>query len=169
MSAVSCDALTEPARPPEHPLPECCRKKLNGGEVYRYFGRNFVFDVDRANELIRDGRQPIEVEDESVRRSVELCRIREEHVAHVNPARPGIIAHVECLADDGEVVKGHVLIDGNHRAARCLELALPFYAYVLSEEESESILLRKPSQTFARVQDAAASDGEADAATEPGA
>lgn len=133
--------------------PKCCRRKSRGGEVYRYFGRNFIFDVERANELVRDGRQPVEVDEQSVRESVECSRICQAHVAHVDPSRPGIIAHVKCLADDGEVVKGHVLIDGNHRAARCLELNRPFFAFLLTEEESEAILLRRPNQTFAKVGD----------------
>lgn len=138
--------------------PECCRRKLKGGELYRYFGRNFVFDVERANQLARDGREPVEVEEASARTSVEMSRICEAHVGHVDPSRPGIIAHVQCLADDGELIKGHVLIDGNHRAARCLELARPFFAFLLTEEESAAILLRKPDQTFAKIshEDAAA-------------
>ena len=105
--------------------PECCRRKRKGGETYRYFKRNFLFDVERANEIVRDGREPVELDDESVRGSVDSSRICKPHVAHVDPARPGIIAHVQCLADDGELIKGHVLIDGNHRAARCLELESP--------------------------------------------
>ena len=131
--------------------PECCRRKREGGATYRYWGRNFIFDVDRAIEIVQDGREPVELDDRSVRVSVEMSRIREEHVPHVDWKRPGIIAHVRCLADDGEVIKGQVLIDGNHRAARCLELNQPYFAYLLTEQESEAILLRKPVQTFAKV------------------
>lgn len=137
--------------------PECCRRKLKGGERYRYFGRNFVFDVDRANQLVRDGREPVELDEPSVRGSVEGSEICQEHVAHTDPSRPGIIAHVQCVADDGEVIKGHVLIDGNHRAARCLELGRPFYAFLLTEEESAAILTRKPDHTFPKVEAPAAS------------
>lgn len=132
--------------------PECCRRKEGGDEVYRYFGRNFIFDVDRANEIVRDGREPVELEEESTRMSVECSRICEPHIPHVDPSRPGIIAQIECLADDGEVVKGQVLIDGNHRAARCLQLDRPFFAYLLSEEETSEILLRRPVQTFAKLE-----------------
>jgi hypothetical protein len=131
--------------------PICCRRKLKGGERYRYFGKNFVFDVERANQIVLDGREPVELDEPSVRGSVEGSRICQEHVAHTDPTRPGIIAHVQCVADDGEVIKGHVLIDGNHRAARCLELGRPFYAYLLTEAESEAILKRKPEGTFPKV------------------
>lgn len=136
--------------------PECCRRKKKGGEVYRYFGRNFIFDVERANQIVRDGREPVEVEEESVRTSVDLSRICQKHVAHVDPSRPGIIAHVQCLSEDGELIKGHVLIDGNHRAARCLELDRAFFAFLLTEDESQAILQRQPDRPFAKLQDDAA-------------
>jgi hypothetical protein len=38
-----------------------------------------------------------------------------------------------------------VLIDGNHRAARCLRDGLPFRAHLLTEAESEAVLLRSPA------------------------
>lgn len=125
-------------------VPECCRKKLQGGERYTYFGRNFVYDVDLANQLVKDGRRPLEMARASVRKSVKSSRICDEHILHTDVARPGIVAHAKCVAEDGEVVRGQVLIDGNHRAAHCLLLKRPFFAYVLSEAESEQILLRKP-------------------------
>lgn len=132
-------------------LPECCRRKLAGGATYKYWGRNFIFDVDRAIEIVKDGREPVEVEEESVRLSVENSRICREHLLHVDWTKPGIIAHVSCVANDGEVITGQVLIDGNHRAARCLELQKPYFAYLLTEAESADILTRKPVQTFEKV------------------
>lgn len=132
--------------------PECCRRKRKGGEMYQYFRGNFRFDVELANQLVRDGREPVELDEASVRTSVERTEICQEHLAHVDVSRPGIIAHVQCTADDGEIVKGHILIDGNHRAARCLELNRPFLAYLLSEAESKAILLRQPTKTFPKVQ-----------------
>lgn len=129
-------------------MPECCRRKKEGGEVYRYFYRNFEFDVDRANELIQDGRRPVLLSRESVRGSVENSRIDEEHVKHVDPCRPGIIAHVRVETEEGKVVYGHVLIDGNHRAAACLLKRLPFRAYVLTRKESREILVKTPHEPF---------------------
>lgn len=130
-------------------VPECCRRKADGNEVFRYLNRNFVFDVDRANCLVRDGREPVEVSPESLRRSIEECAdICEEHIAHVDPSRPGIIAHTKITTVEGETVRGHVLIDGNHRGARCLQLGKPFRAFLLTESESEEILVHSPRDAF---------------------
>jgi hypothetical protein len=123
--------------------PACCR----GGkeeEIFYLFGYCWVFNVNLANELVRDGREPVELEEESVRYCVDTTDLIKEHVGHVNPDRPGIIAHVTYTTADGEVIHGHALIDGNHRAARCLELSRPFFVYLLSEEESERIVVRRP-------------------------
>jgi len=135
----------------KHKLPKCCRRKENGGATYKYWGKNFIFDVELAVEMVQDGREPVELEEESVRLSVENSRIDQEHVGHVDPTKPGIIAHVFAEAEDGEEIHAHVLIDGNHRAARCLELGTPYFAYLLTEDESRKILLREPVQAFAKV------------------
>ena len=132
-------------------VPDCCRRKSDGGEVYDYWDEHFRFDVDRANALVLDGREPVELDEASTEKSVEKSEICEAHVGHVDAAKPGIIAHVECLADDGEVIKGQVLIDGNHRALRCLQLKQPFTVYLLTERESKAILLRSPQRTFAKI------------------
>jgi hypothetical protein len=129
-------------------LPECCRKKLKGNEVYRYMNSNFVFDVELANRIVRDGREPVEVDRESTRTSVRMSDIRRHHLPHVDPTRPGIIAHVQVTTEEGAIVRGHLLIDGNHRAARCLQLKRPFFAYLLTEEESLRVLERGPHETF---------------------
>lgn len=119
------------------------KKKPN--ETFWYLHELYIFDVDKANDLVSDGREPIEVEDESVRMSLaERAKLTMSHIPSVDTTRPGIIAHVQFKSDEGELFKGHVLIDGNHRAARCLELDRPFFAYLLSEEESLDILIRSP-------------------------
>ncbi len=42
-----------------------------------------------------------------------------------------------------------IIIDGHHRAARTLQLEVPFYVYVLSEAESRRVTVRAPeSQTL---------------------
>jgi hypothetical protein len=128
---------------------ECVRCRRNGREVYSYIGELFEFDVDAARELIRDGREPVELEPESVAYSVHTSDIDEQHVAHVDPAIPGLIAHLEVVAEWGEVVKAHRLIDGHHRAARCLREARPFFAYLLTEDESRAVLLRRPAGPLA--------------------
>ena len=104
----------------------------------------YKFDVDMAWTFAEDGREPVEVEEESVRISVEKCIINEGHVAHVEPQYPGLIAHVEYHEENGETIRGHLLIDGHHRAVRCLRENKPFYAYLLTEEESAAIVVRAP-------------------------
>jgi len=126
-----------------HPTPGC-RRCRGGKEFFRYWDNCYEFDVDRARELVQDGRDPVEVEEESVQASVDECRIDEAHVSHVDPSFPGLIAHIRYQDADGVVYKGHVLIDGHHRAARCLRERRPFAAYLLTEEESLAILLRSP-------------------------
>src|SRR5207237_1071831 len=96
----------------------------------------YRFDLRRARRLACDGREPVEVDEDSARASLGDRPLDEGHVGHVDPAQPGIIAHVEHRTDEGEVLAGHVLIDGRHRAARCLREGRPFLAYLLTEEES---------------------------------
>jgi len=112
-------------------------------EYYWYLGL-YDFDVTRARAMVADGREPVEVDEESVRASLEKCSMCWPHVDHVDPRYPGIIAHVRYRTNDGEMIYGHVLIDGNHRAARCLRDGLPFFAQLLTEEESQEILVLSP-------------------------
>jgi hypothetical protein len=41
---------------------------------------------------------------------------------------------------------GNTLIDGHHRAARCLQDGLPYYVYVLNQLESQQILIHGPNR-----------------------
>ena len=123
---------------------ECPRCRRRGPEFYQYLQHHYEFDVDAARLLAADGREPVEVEPESVRDSVRLSKVYGQHVDHVDPTFPGIIAFVWFTTDDGETFRGHLLIDGNHRAARCLRDDRPFFAYLLTEDESRGILLKSP-------------------------
>ena len=130
-------------KPQSESTPPCCSKACEE-EIFHLFGYCWVFNVNLANQLVRDGRESVELEEESVRYCVDTTDLIEEHIGHVNPDRPGIIAHVKYTTADGEVIHGHALIDGNHRAARCLQLGRPFFVYILSEEESERVVVRRP-------------------------
>src|SRR5690349_17755266 len=118
----------------ERPQVETCSRCRGGRETFWYLEHLYLFDVDRARALAADGREPVEVEEESVRASVESSELDECHVPHVDASIPGLIAHVWFPDPGGEVMHGHVLIDGHHRAARCLQEGRPFQAYLLSEE-----------------------------------
>jgi glutamate-1-semialdehyde 2,1-aminomutase len=114
--------------------------------VYHYLDNTYEFVVDRARALVQDGREPVEVDDESVEASVADSAIDDAHVGHVDPAEPGIIAFIYHRADGGEEVEAHLLIDGHHRAARCLREGRPFFAHLLTPEESRAIVLRSPGR-----------------------
>jgi hypothetical protein len=126
-----------------------CPHCRTGRETFSYLGRRFAFDVDLARKLTEDGREPVEVDEESVRRCLARTRIYDQHLEHVDTKYPGIIAHVSCTTPEGDLVTGHVLIDGNHRAARTQQLGQPFFAYLLTEEESVRVLKNRtaPSET----------------------
>jgi hypothetical protein len=131
-----------------------CRHCQSGPETYWYLKRQYIFDVDLAKTFVQDGREPVEVEDESVRVSVDRSRIYPEHLEHVDTKYPGIITHVWYTEPTGERLHGHLLIDGNHRAARCLQLGIPFYAHVLSEEESLKIVQKSPEMKSSETESA---------------
>ena len=123
--------------------------RQRGPETFRYLKGLYVYDVDRANVLVADGRAAVEIATESVRQCIEEAELREEHIAQVDTAVPGIVAILVCATEEG-VLRTHVLIDGHHRAARCLQLGVPFRAYLLSEQESEQVLLCKPAGVLRR-------------------
>ena len=125
--------------------PTCDRCTRTGAEYYKYFSGLYEFDVEAARKWVADGRAPVEVEPDSVRDSVEITTIDDAHIDHVDPSIPGIITHVWFVTDDGEEAHGHLLIDGNHRAARCLRDGRPFFAYVLTEAESRAVVMRGPA------------------------
>jgi hypothetical protein len=137
------------------PRKDCPHCKA-GSETFRYLRRKFVFDVDRARTIVSDGREPVELDPADVQRSVDDTRIYEEHVAHVNVAYPGIVAHLWFPTEDGQVVHAHRLIDGHHRAARCLQLGRPFLVHVLTEAESKRIMVAAPKLPRKRRQVAVA-------------
>jgi len=119
-----------------------CRKQ-DGKETFWYMRRRFIFDVDLARKIVSDGRSPVELDPDDVRFAVQHCHVNQNHVPHVDPTIPGIISHV-FYPQDGEIIQGHVFIDGHHRAARALQLNQPFYVHVLTESESRQIVLRSP-------------------------
>jgi hypothetical protein len=116
-------------------------------ESFWYLGL-YEYDIDHARALVADGREPVELDEESLHASVEGGWLDEEHLANVDVTIPGIIAHVQYPTDEGEILHGHVLIDGHHRGARCLREQRPYHVYLLTEEESQAILLRGPEDPF---------------------
>jgi hypothetical protein len=126
---------------------------VSGPETYGYLKRAYVFDVDAARTIVSDGRAPLELEPSDVTYCVNNSRIYPQHLDHVDPQYPGILAHLWGPGDHGSWEHGHLLIDGNHRAARCVRDGLPFRVFVLSEEESQRILKRGADQNGRAVGD----------------
>ncbi|HET6425073.1 MAG TPA: hypothetical protein VFG20_15410 [Planctomycetaceae bacterium] len=131
---------------PQSECPRCQLNTVDGGEVFYHRKRTFKFDVDLALQIVSDGREPVEVDDESLRKTLRKTEVCEEHLPHVHLGRPGILAHVTYHLEDGRTVIAHVLIDGNHRAARSLRDGIPFRVYLLNEEETARTLLRAPEK-----------------------
>ena len=125
---------------------ESCPHCIGGEETYGYYKRSWVYDVDRAREIVSDGRDAVELDSDDVRYLVDSSRIYAMHLDHVDTQFPGILAHLWGPGADGAWEHGHLLIDGNNRAARCMRDGLPFFAYLLTEEESEQILNRGPGR-----------------------
>lgn len=117
-------------------------------ETFRFMSKKYVFDITKALETVGDGREPVELDDDDVRFSLKKVAINREHLKSVDISRPGIVAVVHAFDANGVMVKGHRLIDGHHRATRCLELGVPFSVYVLSEKESVEILERSPCKSL---------------------
>lgn len=123
---------------------DCSRCTRGHGELFSCYRKSFVFDIDEARKYTSDGRQSVELDVPDVAYSVNRCLINSGHLAHVDVSIPGIVAHVFMPTDEGTVVHGHRLIDGHHRAARCLEMGIPFRAFLLSERESVKCLYKAP-------------------------
>ena len=140
---MNATAAPRAAAPAAGKAPDCPRCRATGAETY-WFRDLYEFDVDRARALVADGREPVEVDEEDLRLSCSETRIDRRHLDHVDPTIPGIIAAAFFRNPDGEEVWGHLLIDGNHRAARCVRDGLPYLAHVLSDEESREVLLKSP-------------------------
>lgn len=106
--------------------------------------KSYIFDIDQAREITGDGREAVELDEDDVKFSLAKCRVSATHARHVDPSIPGIIATVTYQNPDGTRVTGHRLIDGHHRALRCLQDGLSYRAYLMDAEESTRILVRSP-------------------------
>lgn len=136
---------------------DCSRCTRTGGEAFYCMKNRYVFDVDLAREIVSEGHEIMELEPDDVKYSVGRCEINKGHLPHVDPTIPGIVAHLFFPDDNGKLVRGHRLIDGHHRAARCLQLGIPYKVRILSPEESITVLTKAPKgvRTQARAELAA--------------
>jgi hypothetical protein len=98
---------------------------------------SFEFLISRAQELCSDAHV-VEVPVEHLYRLLQVNITEPRHYAHVDPAKPGIVATIEF---EGRSECLLALIDGSHRAARCLIDGIPFRAYVLDWQLAHQCLL----------------------------
>lgn len=124
--------------------------KLHGSETFNFLKRSFVFDVDKARKITQDGRRPVEVDRDDVLHAVDTARIYIEHVPHVRLEHPGIIARMRVTGADGSTMEGDLLIDGHHRAAKCLQTGVPYRAYLLTVEETDRVLKKRPDRSSSK-------------------
>lgn len=122
-----------------------CSREEEHGEAFRCYKNTFKFNVTTARAMVADGRDKYLLDADDVEYSIDRAEINEKHVDHVDTSIPGIVCHVFFPTKDGRVVQAQRLIDGHHRAAKCLKMGLPFYAFILTEEESLAILERWPA------------------------
>ncbi|NNJ13391.1 hypothetical protein EKD04_023990 [Chloroflexales bacterium ZM16-3] len=110
-------------------------------------GRFFVWSIPLAQAIIRlraAYRQPVEMRTLTPDELQDVIRVHEinpEHIKHL-PAtateEPGIAVTLLASKHVSEIY----IIDGSHRAARCLAEGRPFRVYVLNRTESEIALLQ---------------------------
>src|SRR5258708_2772834 len=114
----------------------CPERKAGTTEVYvlREGPDSYVFNVDKAKRIVADGRKPTALSEPTIAKLVAVNHHAPEHLPHVDPLRPGIIVHR---------YGGLVLLDGIHRAVRCLREKRVFYVRTLSYRESLACVVRQ--------------------------
>lgn len=122
----------------------CKRCRMNDfTPVFTYEWPNgdvWVWNIDRAMDVLRENRpRPlVAVPVDDAKAILAKNEIDPAHVPHVDPNQAGIAVEL-AVGDHKELV----LIDGNHRMARCVEMNQPFKVWVLDEAESGRCLIRK--------------------------
>ena len=112
----------------------CSQRQMGGAEIYELKGPggSSVFDVEKAAQMASDGRRPVLVPADALALFLAASHYEEMHLPHVDPDSPGIL---------GQRFSGTFLLDGVHRAARCLQQGKDFYAFVLTQEETLACLV----------------------------
>jgi hypothetical protein len=119
--------------------PKCavCESRQPGTvEIFQFRDEfdTYVFRIDKAKEIAGDGRQAATMDAETLRRLAGMSEFDLDHLAHVDPARPGTFTRR---------FGGLILLDGIHRAVRCFAEKQPFLAFELAYEESLECLVQQ--------------------------
>jgi len=94
----------------------------------------YFFNVNKAKTIVTDNRPSIVIPTSTVRVIVSVNDYSPLHLPHVDPRKPGIVV---------QRFGGLVLLDGIHRAVRCLEEKATFRAFILNYQESLACLVRQ--------------------------
>ena len=121
------------------------RRRQETVEIYQFADEvdTYVFQINKAKEIVGDGRAALPVSTEMLRRFIGMSEFDFDHLPHVDPSRPGLFTRR---------FGAPILLDGIHRAIRCFAEQLQFHAFELSYEESLECLL----QQRVSIKDAAA-------------
>jgi hypothetical protein len=135
--------------------PDCpeCLSRLTGPEVYtvtRYRDNALLaWDIDLAIEICGDGRTPIEIPSDILDSILKVNGTTTVHLDHVSLDFPGIACAVD-FTPEGDPIRG--LIDGSHRAALARRNGVRFFAYVLTDEESQLCQKTPWARTYAYLE-----------------
>lgn len=96
-----------------------------------------AWDVERAWLLVESApREPATLTEAELAAVLDGAGLDPDHVGHVEPERPGLLAEVRWCDFAGEWHGAEVLIDGHHRAERCRREGVPFRIYRLNYREA---------------------------------
>jgi len=102
-----------------------------------------VIDVSKARRVVADGRLRHLVEQPLLDRLLEVNGPWvEDHIDHVDLRHPGIL---------GQLFGGIFLLDGTYRALGSMRQHIPFYAHMLTFDETVSCLVDEPDITPLRA------------------
>ncbi len=123
-----------------HACKFCEARKPGTAEVYEFRDGLDVywFNTAQAKQIVADGRSASKVPEEIVQAILRVNHVDQDHLKHVNPESPGILA---------KRYDRWILLDGLHRAARRLHAKEDFYAYRLSYEESLGCIVKQEIST----------------------
>ena len=115
-----------------------CLTRLTGPEIYTVTrfrdNRVLAWDIDLACQICGDGRPAFPIPREVLDTILQVNGITPDHMDHVDLSYPGIACAVD-RTPEGQAVLN--LIDGSHRAARARRDGGIFFAYFLTDEESQ--------------------------------
>ena len=129
---------------PEAGCRQCQLKALGGIEQIdvedKSVGRRFTFNVTLAKEITA-GWDSSELPLADCLRFLQTNVTEAAHYAHVDVSLPGIVAQVPVRKANKETQVVITLIDGSHRAARCIREGLVFRARVMNFDVSLSCVM----------------------------